>query len=227
MKITSCTLFLVILISLALVTISCSKSNSNTTIVNTGTPLFPLAPGNNWNYKLKHYDTTTGLVLDSSNFTLSITGSMTANGATYYQFQNPVDTIVRVLANISNNTVGAIDSLSGISYYTYFVSGTGDSTQPASSWPVTVSSGGVSCQGTNKLYGYYADTTLVNNDGLVYDQAKKNDVVTYSCSGSKIFADVFFIKQGVGIVRLSHYVYDAAGNHLLQSAWVLESETLH
>jgi hypothetical protein len=38
---------------------------------------------------------------------------------------------------------------------------------------------------------------------------------------------VFFVKQGVGLVRYSQYVYNSAGDHLLQLAWVLESETLH
>jgi hypothetical protein len=207
---------------------SCSKSSSSGSSGTTpGTTLFPLALNNNWNYKLKIYDTATGTVTDSSFFTLTVTGKVSANGTTYYQFQNSIDTTtVTLLANINSTTLGSVDSAYGINYYTFFVAGTGDSTSSLGSWPVAVSSGGSACEGTDKLYAHYADTTLVNNDGLTYTQSIKNVILTYDCSGNKLFANVYFIKQGVGLVRFSKYIYNPSGAHLLQSAWVLESETL-
>jgi hypothetical protein len=209
---------------------SCSKSSSSgpTTGTPPGTTLFPLALNNVWNYKLRLYDTTTGATIDSSYFSLTITGKISANGNTYYQFQNSVDnSIIGSLANINSTTIGSIDSAYGINYYTLFVSGSGDSTQSVNSWPVSVSANGTTCEGTDKLYGYYADTTLVNNDGITYTGSMKNVAITYNCSGVKSFADVYFVKQGVGIVRLSRYIYSPSGTPLLESAWVLESETLN
>ncbi len=208
---------------------ACKKSGgSSSTTTNTGTPLFPLAVNNSWYYKLKLYDTATGISTDSSYFTLGIAGTVTANGVTYYKFQNSVDTTtLGLLANINNTTLGSVDSAYGISYYTFFVSGTGDSTSSVSSWPVSVSVNGTTCQGTDRLYAYYADTTLINDNGTTYTSSIKNVVLTYDCSGNKLIANVYFMKQGVGLVRYARYIYDPAGNHLLQLAWVLESETLN
>jgi hypothetical protein len=207
---------------------SCSKSSGGNSSGNTTvTSIFPLALNNTWNYKLKNYNTTTGTVTDSSFFTLSIIGKFSANGATYYQFQNGVDTtVIQTLTAINNNTLGSIDSAFGVSYYTSFISGSGDSTQTAASWPVSVFNNGAFCQGTDKLFAHYADTTLVNIDGLTYTNSIKNNVITYDCSGNKLLANVYFIKDGVGLVRFSRYIYNSAGKPLLALAWVLESQTL-
>jgi len=210
---------------------SCSKSSSSgnggSGGTTPGTTLFPLALDDQWNYKLKNYDTTTGNVIDSVDFTLMVTGQTTANGVTYYSIQNSLNNGTLWLANLSSTTVGSIDSVNGISYFTLFVSGSGDSTQSINSWPVNITSSGSSCIGSEQLYAYYADTTLINLDGTVYTNSIKNAAVVYNCSSQKAETQVYFVKQGVGLVRYAQYVYDASGNHLLQLAWVLESETLH
>ncbi len=213
-------------IIVTLTLIGCSKSSDSSSIVTGGNPtgLFPLALNNQWSYKLKDYNTSTGAVIDSSNFTLTITGQASANGATYYKLLNSLNNGVLWMANLSSTTIGSIDSVNGVTYFTFFVAGTGDSTQSISSWPVTVSG---SCTGTEKLYAYYADTTLVNLDGTTYANAKKNDAVIYDCSSKKYEAQVYFIKQGIGLVRYSQYTYDASGNYHLQLAWILNSYTLH
>ena len=208
---------------------SCSKSSSNSSSVNnTTTPLFPLKPNNSWYYKLKTYNPSTGALLDSSYFTLSITGSVTENGNTYFEFQNSLDpSNPTLIAALNNTTLGSVDSAYGVNYHTFFVSGTGDSTQSISSWPDSVTSNGSTCEGTDKLYGYYADTTLINEDGIEYTNSIKNIIETYDCSGNKYIASVYFVKQGVGLVRYAVYVYSAGGVPELYLAWVLESETLN
>jgi hypothetical protein len=210
---------------------SCSKSSSSGGGGSTGTPptssLFPLKLNNQWNYKLKDYDSATGLAIDSTNFTLTVVDSMITNGVTYYQLQNSLGTGSLWIANLTNTTLGSIDSVGGITYYTLFASGTGDSTQSISSWPVNVSSGGSSCVGAEKLYAYYADTTLENLDGTVYTNCIKNDAVVYNCSNAKYIAQVFFVKQGLGLARYAEYFYNASGDRFLALAWVLESETLN
>ena len=140
---------------------SCSKSSSNggNSGTTTTTPLFPLKVNNSWYYKLKAYDTTTGTVLDSSYFTLTITGTVSENGNTYYQFQNSTSSNQTLIAALNSTTLGTVDSAYGINYHTFFVSGTGDSTQSISSWPDSVNTNGTTCEGTDKLYAYYADTT--------------------------------------------------------------------
>jgi hypothetical protein len=207
---------------------ACSKGSNHSTMSNpTGSSVFPLAVNNTWNYKLDNYDTLTGSVVDSTFFTLAITSQFTANGATYYQFSNSVDTTaVESLSLINSSTVGSVDSAYGINYHTSLVFGSGDSTATVSSWPITVFSNGQTCEGTDKLYGFYADTTLINLDGTQYTQSEKNIVVSYDCSGNKFASHVYFVKQGVGIVRYLVYVYSKTGEPLLETAWVLESTSL-
>jgi hypothetical protein len=221
----------ILIISGLIFFLSCSKSGGGNpggnTSGNTGGTLFPLAVGNQWNYKLRVYDTSTGATIDTSFFTLIISGTFTANGADYYIFENSLDTSIVTLTNINSTTLGSIDSAYGINYYTFFVSGSGDSTQSVNSWPVAVAAGGGTCQGTDKLYAHYADTTLVNLDGITYTNSMKNVIITYDCSGNKQYANVYFIKEGVGMVRYARYVYNSAGLYFLQLAWVLESQTLH
>ena len=210
--------------------ISCSKSSSSgsgsTTGYNNATGLFPLAVNNQWSYRLKNYDTLTGAVIDSTNFTLTVAGQTTANGITYFKVVNSLDNSILWVTNLSATAVGSIDSVGGITYYTFFASGTGDSLQSAGSWPINVTANGSTCQGSEKLYAYYADTTLANLDGTVYTNSIKSDDVKYNCSGQKFEAQVFFVKQGIGLVRYSQYVYNSKGAHALQLAWILESYTL-
>jgi hypothetical protein len=188
-----------------------------------GTGLIPLKQGNVWNYRLKNYNVSTGAVTDSSNFTLTVSGTTVANGATYYKLVNSLDNSVLLLSDLTSSTIGSIDSVGGVNFYTAFVTGSGDSLQSVNSWPATVST---SCTGTSKLYAYYADTTLVNLDGTVYSSSQKNDVVTFDCSSNKVLAQVYFIKQGVGLVRYAQYIYGSGEKLELQAAWVLESESL-
>lgn len=98
--------------------------------------------------------------------------------------------------------------------------------QSISSWPICVPTNGGTCQGSEKLYAYYADTTLANLDGTVYTNSIKSDAVKYDCSGQKFEAQVYFVKQGIGLVRYAQYVYNSKGEHLLRLAWILESYNL-
>src|SRR5580658_845317 len=98
----------------------CSKSGgSKSTSGNTGnggtgnnnsSTLFPLAQGNVWSYRLKTYNPSTGSLLDSSNFTLTINSTATANGNTYYKLVSSLDNSSLWLANLSATTLGSIDS---------------------------------------------------------------------------------------------------------------------
>ena len=211
----------------ALIFISCSKSSNSSTVTGNSNPtLLPMAINNSWNYKIKNYDTTTGTVTDSSFILLTIASSASANGINYFQFQVGGVNAFQ-LGYLNSSTISAIDTSFGTHYYTFFVSGTGDSTQSINSWPITVSKNATTCQGTDNLYAHYADTTLINLDGLVYTSSQKNVVVSHDCSGNKTQAHVYFIKDGVGIVRIADYYYNPAGNLKLYDAWVLESESLH
>jgi hypothetical protein len=230
MKLSTRILQVLSIFSLSLILFSCSKSGDNTgnnTSSNPAASLFPLSLNNTWSYKLKDYDTSKGTVKDSSFFTLSIAGIVSANSSSYYHFQNSPDTMaLSTLSVINSTTLGSIDSQFGTQYYTFFVSGNGDSTQSINSWPVKVSKNGITCQGTDKLFAHYADTTLENLDGIIYASTIKNVIETYDCSANKLIANIYFIKQGLGLVRYSKYIYNASGKPVLQTAWVLESEVL-
>jgi hypothetical protein len=215
------------------VLISCSKSSSDSnssnngnggnTGYNNGTGLYPLAVGSVWNYKLKDYNPATGATLDSTNFSLRVIGKTTANGITYFQLQNSLDNSITWLTNINSSTIGSIDSVNGVHYYTAFVSGSGDSTQSVSTWPANA---GSSCVGTEDLYAHYADTTLADFEGNVYTNSIKNDAVIFNCSSNKYEAQIYFVKQGIGMVRYAQYTYTAGGTRELVAAWLLQSYTL-
>jgi hypothetical protein len=210
------------LLSLLVITVlSCSKSGgpSSGAPYNNGTGLVPLAVNDQWNYKLKNYNTTTGAVTDSTTFTLTVSSSKVLNGVTYFQLVNSLNNSSLWLTNLSGTSIGSIDTVGGSTPYTFFVNGTGDSTQSISSWAASAGS----CTGTEKLYAYYADTTLVDFGGQVWTDAIKNDAVIYDCSGDKYVAQVYFIKAGVGLVRYAQYIYNGAGQRFLQLAWILES----
>lgn len=213
---------------LAVSIVACSKSGGNSSNNNNsnanGTGLWPLAISNVWDYRLKTYNTTTGALLDSSDFTLTVTDTMSTNGATYYKVINSLTGTGQWFTNLNGSTVGSIDSVNGVKYYNVFVSSTGDSTKAISNWMVSLSG---SCTGDAYLFGNYADTTLVNLDGTVYSSSIKNDIVVFDCSGNKATAAAYFVKQGVGLVRMAGYIYDASGGLHMSEAWILESSTLH
>jgi hypothetical protein len=217
----------ILLLPLAIMMMAgCSKSGSSkssNTGTNNSSGLMPLTQGNQWNYRLKSYNTSTGALIDSSDFTLTVSGTTTANGDTYYKLVNSNDNSALWLTNLSSSTLGSIDSTGGVTYYTAFVSGSGDSTTSASSWAEPV---GTDCTGSAKLFGHFADTTLVNLDGTAYNNSIKNDVVIFNCSGEKVEAQVYFIEQGVGLVRYVQYIYSASGELEMQLVWVLESSSL-
>src|ERR1700742_563160 len=113
--------------------ISCSKSGGTSggglTGVNDGPDVMPLTTGNVWNYRLKHYNTTTGALTDSSNFTLTATGTMPADGTTYTKLVNSSDNSILWLTNVPGTALESIDSVGGVNYYVWFIGGgAGDST---------------------------------------------------------------------------------------------------
>ena len=164
----------------------CQKRERTLLSITGTSSLFPLANNNLWNYRLKLYDTTTGVLTDSLDFTVTITGQITIDGVTYYQFANSLNaSTIELLTSINSTTLGSVDSAYGITPYTFFVSGVGDSTESLSAWPIMVTENGSVCEGTDKLYGHYADTTLINLDGTVYTNSMKNVIVSYDCGGTK------------------------------------------
>lgn len=221
------TSFYLILLLATTSIISCSKTSSNSGsssgAYNNATGLMPLAVNNAWNYKLKEYNPATGAVTDSTNFTLTVVGQTTANGITYFKLQRSLDNSILWFTNINSTTLGSIDSVSGVNYYKAFISGTGDSTVSTSSWPAPAGTG---CTGTEKLYSYYKDTTLTDLEGNIYTNSIKNDAVIFNCSDSKYEAQVYFVQQGVGLVRYTQYTYTSNGTRELVLVWLLQSYSL-
>ena len=207
---------------LALCLFSCSKNSSpgahnGTTPYNNGQGLVPLALNEQFNYKLVNYNVSNGAFVDSVKFTMTVTDTSTMGGVTYFKLLNSLTGGTLWLTNLNATTLGSIDSLDNTAY-TFFVSGTGDSTQSVATWSAPAGT----CTGTEQLYAYFADTTLTDLNGTVYAGAIKNDAVIFNCSGEKYVAQVYFVKAGVGIVRYVQYVY-YNGGRLEQLYWVLES----
>jgi hypothetical protein len=118
-------LFPLVLVALAT---GCSKSGGSggngsggtgsggTSTTANGTGLIPFKQGNVWNYRLKNYNVSTGDVTDSSNFTLTVSGTTSANNATYYKVVNSLDNSVWWLSDLTASTIGSIDSVNGVSF---------------------------------------------------------------------------------------------------------------
>ena len=195
----------ILFLSVIIFLFSCSKSNNNSTPPTKSDGLLPLSVGNFWQYIKTSYDST-GAVTGTSTDEIDITGQITVSGVTYYQQRQTSITNINSASffiNLDSNTVEKIDSAV---QYTFFKRVTIDSTS-VDIWTDTVTS---RCKGHNYLYGF-TDSTDIN--GYV---SLRNVVYVLDCTGFNFEKWVYYLKPGVGFVRILHYVLQTNGTFYLQ-----------
>jgi hypothetical protein len=180
---------------LSILALSCDKgpNPSNTPTISNG--LMQLAVGNFWNYVKINYDSNTGLPIDTSSDRITILAQITVDTTTYFQqVQNSITNINSgsFFYNADSNTLRKIDSAIN---YVFFKRVSTDSVL-IDSWPDTVSS---HCKGVNLLYGF-TDSTQVDGYNCL-----RNAVYVTDCTGFNFQTWVYYLKPGLGLVRIQHY----------------------
>jgi hypothetical protein len=180
-----------------------SKSGSTPPTVSNG--LMPLSVGNYWNYSKVDFDSASGLIKDTVSDGIYIVGEVSVNGTTYFQ-QNQVS-ITNINApsyfiNIDSNTLEKIDSAT---QYIFFKKVTADSSLQ-DSWPDTVKS---HCEGKNLLIAFANSYTI---DGY---SCLRNEVQVTDCTGATFEKWEYYLKPGLGLVRIQLYKLISGANFYL------------
>jgi len=173
---------------------ACNSNDVTPSPVDSVKGLIPLASGNSWFYKKTIYDSTTGAVKINTGDTILVTAQTSINGVFYYQQYQasvPINS-ASFFVNVDSNTVQKIDSAVK---YTFFKRVSAD--QNIDTWADTVNS---RCTGHNELRGYAADTTIGTYTGVL-----KNVVSVNDCTGQTFQKWVYYLKPGIGLVRIEHY----------------------
>jgi hypothetical protein len=204
-------IFFSVIISLFL---SCSKNNNNgSTPPVSSNGLMPLSVGNFWKFTKISYDSITGAPVDTIFDEIDIIGQISLNGTTYFQQNQTSITNINAgsfFINLDSNTLQKIDS--SVSY-TFFKKVSIDSSS-VDSWADTVTS---RCKGSNHLYGF-TDTAIINGYNCL-----RNEVDVYDCTGLDFEKWEYYLKPGLGLVRILHYVLKNDGTFYLQFSEDLES----
>jgi len=191
----------------ALILFGCGKSGGNgVTPPSVSNGLMPLSVGNYWLYSKVDFDSASGLPIDTVSDGIYIVSEVSVNGTTYFQ-QNQVS-ITNIngpsyFINIDSNTLGKIDSAL---QYIFFKRVTTDSSLQ-DSWPDTVAS---RCKGDNLLVGFSGAYAI---DGY---PCLRNEVQVTDCTGAEIEKWEYYLKPGLGLVRIQLYKPNSIGGYYLK-----------
>ena len=186
---------------------SCSTSTPQPAQPAGSKGLIPLAVGNSWMYKKNIYDSNSNLKSTIGD-TISIISHINVSGIDYYeQFQTSFPNIngASFFVNVDSNTVDKIDSAT---QYVFFKRVSLDNSL-VDSWTDTVKS---QCPGTNYLYGFTAVTNINGSDCL------RNEVQVQDCTGGTFEKWEYYLKPGLGLVRIEHYLLKSENAFYLEFA---------
>jgi len=177
----------------------------------------PLSVGNFWKFTKTSYDSISGAAIDTVFDEIDIVGQVSVNGATYYQQNQTSVTNINsgsFFINLDSNTVQKIDSATK---YIFFKRVNIDSTE-VDSWKDTVTS---RCQGANFLYAF-TDTTNINGYNCL-----RNTIDVHDCTGQDFEKWVYYLKPGLGLIRILHYALKNDGTFYLQFSEDLQSHHIN
>lgn len=203
-------IFLAGIISLFL---SCSKNNNNSTSPVKSSGLMPLSVGNFWKFTKINYDSISGMATDTIPDEIDILAQVSINGTTYYQQQQTSITNINSGSFFINSDSNTIEKIDSSTTYIFFKRVSLDSTA-VDSWADTVTS---RCKGHNYLYAF-TDTTDINNYNCL-----RNVIYVNDCTGLNFEKWVYYLKPGLGPVRMLHYVLKTDGTFYLQFSETLQS----
>jgi hypothetical protein len=200
-----------------IVLISCSKDERIPGTPPTESPgLMPLKTGNNWVFEKKDFDST-GNLKSTTNDTLFIISSISINDTVYYQQYQTLITnqhAASFFVNIDSNTIGKIDSATK---YIFFKR-VNTNNILINSWPDTSSD---RCRGHNDLFGFAGINTVNGYTGCL-----KNEIRVTDCTGLTFEKWVYYLKSGLGLVRIEHYILEGDGLFYLQFSEDLKSYSI-
>lgn len=189
-----------------LMAFGCSKKSDN----GPGAPdvsngLMPLSVGNYWNYSKVDYDSATGLPEDTVGDAINILAEIELDTTTYFR-QNQTSVYIdgpSFFLNVDSNTLDKVDSAV---QYTFFKRVKTDSVL-VDEWADTVTS---RCKGHNLLVGYTDNPTI---DGY---SCLHNEVQVTDCTGFAFEKWEYYLKPGLGLVRIQLYKSISGGGYFLQ-----------
>ena len=196
---------------------ACAKTASNNSSANSATSLWPLKAGNSWVYTDSIFDNNGNLLNAYNDSTFISSKTTTKNGINFYAYNDSLGWFGAdgyVAVDASNTTLYGLDSLNATSPYLFFATVPYDGYVIGSSQDFS----NPSCIGTDALYGFASTYTVKG-----YTCYKTLEDVK-DCNGNIIYADVYYISPGVGIVRIEEY--SAVPNSTSNALYLDYSQTL-
>ena len=173
----------------------CSKGSSGGGLPRVSPGLMPLSVGNYWNFSKVDYDSATGSPKDTVSDAINIIAEEEFNNILYFQQnQNSITNInaPSYFINADSNTLMKVDSGS---QYIFFKRVTTDSSLQ-DTWTDTVTT---HCTGHNLLVGFTNPVTIDGRSCL------RNEVQVADCTGAIFEKWEYYLKPGLGLIRIEHY----------------------
>jgi len=167
--------------------------------------LMPLSVGNYWSYSKVDYDSASGLPKDTVADGIYIISEVSVNNIIYFQQNQTSITNINApsyFINADSNTLQKIDSAS---QYTFFKRVTTDSSLQ-DTWTDTVTT---HCKGHNLLVGF-TDTLTIDGRSCL-----RNEVQVADCTGAIFEKWEYYLKPGLGFIRIAHYKAIGSGGYWL------------
>ena len=166
---------------------ACTKTVDSNTIDNSNAPsIFPMQTGNSWIYQDSIFDASGKAVLSYSDSAFISDQTITSNGYNFHAFNDSLGWFGAnsfIAVDGSNASLFVLDSLNATSSYLFFTIAAPD---PLSSE-------------TDALYSF---TTTFNVKGF---SCYKNLEQVKDENGNIIYANVYYVSPGIGVVRIEEY----------------------
>ena len=166
---------------------ACTKTVDSNTIDNSNAPsIFPMQTGNSWIYQDSIFDASGKAVLSYSDSAFISDQTITSNGYNFHAFNDSLGWFGAnsfIAVDGSNASLFVLDSLNATSSYLFFTIAAPD---PLSSE-------------TDALYSF---TMTFNVKGF---SCYKNLEQVKDENGNIIYANVYYVSPGIGVVRIEEY----------------------
>ena len=184
----------------------CSKGSNGGGLPQVSPGLMPLSVGNYWQYSKIDYDSASGSPKDTVGDGIYIIAEEEFNNVLYFQ-QNQLS-VTNINApsyfiNADSNTLQKVDSGS---QYTFFKRVTTDSSLQ-DTWTDTVTT---HCKGHNLLVGFVNPVTVDSYSCL------RNEVQVADCTGTIFEKWEYYLKPGLGLIKIEHYKAISGGGFWMQ-----------
>ncbi len=166
---------------------ACTKTVDSNTIDNSNSPsIFPMQTGNSWIYQDSIFDASGKAVLSYTDSAFISDQTIASNGYTFHAFNDSLGwfgAASYVAVDGYNASLFVLDSLNAVSPYLFFTMSAPD---PAAS----------------EADALYSFATTFNVNGF---SCYKNLEQVKDENGNIIYANVYYVSPGIGVVRIEEY----------------------